>query len=677
MMGGASGSLAVAGQAGFMGCYARWNDEELVIGNRHIERRWQIQNGMLTAISFRDLDAGCEWIAKAANRSGLAAPGTVGKERRPVSISASGGQFSPVEANSLVVEISAIGPQNIGCRFQVFPESRGVAMRYQSDGHGKETGSSPLGELAQPPTAFEQAAGSADPADDGEALEDLLLAPQHLRLVEVSFSDQTDNHNELVSEREWMVTSNERDILGKGNLFRVENVVTGAGLILLKQAPLPDSRPVRNDWDLCLAPASRRLRFAGGSDPFVVLAYRGGRNGRIEALQDYQRQVRKYDSGRDGMFLSNTWGDRSRDARINESFLSSEIAAGARLGVEVVQIDDGWQKGHSINSARGAGVWRGFWAADPHFWDVDAQRFPHGLGMLVSAARTHNMKFGLWYAPDSSQGFANWRRDADRILELFRAERIDYFKLDSIEMSSAEAEKNLCCLFDRVLRESNGKAVLDLDVTAGHRLGYFGALDTGPIFVENRYTDFHTYWPHLTLRNLWKLSQYIDPLRLRMEFLNNQRNSTLYAEDPLAPARYPPDCLFAMVMFANPLGWFETSNLPEEYLATTARLVGLWKQEKARLYSGNILPIGGAPDGVSWTGFASVAKDERSGYLLFFRELNEHSEWAADLSMFSNRLDQVAVLSGEGDASLERGRIKVRIPKPLQYLWVRVTTGKL
>ena len=45
-------------------------------------------------------------------------------------------------------------------------------------------------------------------------------------------------------------------------------------------------------------------------------------------------------------------GDRSRDARINEAFLLKEIDAGAALGVDVVQIDDGWQKGRTANSAR-------------------------------------------------------------------------------------------------------------------------------------------------------------------------------------------------------------------------------------------------------------------------------------------------------------------------------------
>lgn len=55
------------------------------------------------------------------------------------------------------------------------------------------------------------------------------------------------------------------------------------------------------------------------------------------------------------------------------------------------------------------------------------------------------------------------------------------------------------------------------------------------MFVENRYTDNYTYWPHLAFRDLWQLSAYIAPSQLRMEFLNPYRNAEKYAADPLEP----------------------------------------------------------------------------------------------------------------------------------------------
>jgi alpha-galactosidase len=660
-----------SGSLDFQTCYARWSNTELVLGNAHVKRVWRIRDGLLTATSLHDLDSDTQWLAKPAARPAPYPAAAVPDERRQVTITAQGGRASPVEAESLVVTMVATGRTTLNYRFQIFPHARGVAIQFAADGIA--AGAAPVArkETAATATGIELAK-AAMAADAGDSLEDLELAPTHLRFTQATLLDQTDNHNELVFEKEWLLMMNEAPLQLPGNVFFVENSLTGAGLLFLKQAPLPHARPQKSDWDALVVAGKRRVRFSGQGYPFVLLAYAGGRSGRIEALQTYQRQVRSYDPARDGMLLSNTWGDRSRDARINEAFILKEIEAGARLGVDVVQIDDGWQKGRTANSARGKGVWNGYWATDPLFWQPDPQRFPHGLEPLVQAARRQGMKFGLWFGPDSSHDAANWNRDAAKILELHRTQGIDYFKIDSVKATTTAAETNLQRFFGRVLQESAGRVVFDLDVTAEIRPGYFGAMGAGPIFVENRYSDFHRYWPHQTLRNLWMLAQYVDPLRLRMEFLNNTRNVQLYPDDPLAPVRYGPDCLFAITMFANPLGWFEVSNLPEEYVASVSKLVRIWKRERSTLFGGSILPIGSSPDGMAWTGFASVAPDRRGGYGLFFRELNKSPDFQIDLSLFAPGAYAVDVLAGSGTARVDAGKLSVRIPEPLQYLWIRL-----
>jgi alpha-galactosidase len=201
-------------------------------------------------------------------------------------------------------------------------------------------------------------------------------------------------------------------------------------------------------------------------------------------------------------------------------------------------------------------------------------------------------------------------------------------------------------------------------------------MEVGPVFIENRYTDWHNYWPHQTLRNLWKLSHYVDPVRLRMEFLNNTRNQGKYAGDRLAPAAYTPDTLFATVLFSSPLGWFESSNLPEPFIASAAKLVNLWKRERAQMFGGSLYPIGSAPDGVAWTGFASVARNRKSGYLLLFREANDDAEWTTtDLPPFDGTHFRVETLAGTGSAEFVNGRLRARIPSKLQYLWLKLSTA--
>lgn len=669
---------AAGEEAKFRTCYARWSPDELVIGNAHIERSWRIRDGLLTATSFRDLDAGCQWIAKPANSPAPCPNGILPDDHRSVTITAKSGRFSAVEEESLVVEMVADGKQRLSYRFQIFDAARGVGIRFDGEGTAQATaagnGKAAGDGKAVEATGIEAAPQTAAAKESGDALEDLFLAPQHVQFTQVTLYDQTDIRNELVFENNWLLQPNEAPLKLKGNVFYLENKLDGTGLVFLKLAPLPYARPVKSEADAMVRPGARRVRFAGQGYPFVLLAYKGGRFGRIEALQTYQRQLRVYDPQRDGKFFSNTWGDRNRDARINEEFMLKEIAAGARIGVDVVQVDDGWQKGLSANSAKGKGVWNGYWAADPDFWRPDAKRFPGGLAPVVKAASKQGLKFGIWYAPDSSGDFANWQRDADRLLELHKTEGIDYFKLDSIKMHSTAGEANLRRMFDRVLRESQGRVVLELDVTAEIRPSYFGLPEQGPIFVENRYTDFHNYWPHQTLRNLWQLSHYVDPLRMRMELLNNTRNAALYKDDPLAPARYRPDALFAMTMVANPLGFFETSNLPEAFVAETAKLVAVWKRQRAAMFSGRTYPIGDAPDGASWTGFATVGVGGKSGYLLLFRELNQQAEWSADLPLFGGKVSKVTRLAGNGSAQFTGQRLTANIPQELDYLWVRVET---
>jgi len=654
----------------FKSCYARWNTDDLVVGNARFERRWRIRDGLLTATSFRNLKTGTEWIREPAVQP---APVTPAWRDRVCSlkIAASSGCLDVTGEESLQVWIEDGDAQTPVCRIRIFPQADGAEILpgtlHEPPSSGNSTQEKPA---ASAPSGVEEA-GPMIVSDSDESLENLMLSPRHLRLTQVRLMDQSDVRNELVGENEWLLM-NERNLDLSGNVFFLENAVSGEGLVFVKFAPLPHARPVKSAHDCQINAMERQVRFCGQGYPYVLLAYTGGRAGMTAALHGFQRQLRRYQPERDGMFLSNTWGDRSADGRVSELFLMKEIEAGANLGVDVVQIDDGWQKGRSGNSVLGKGAWGKFYESDPGFWSPHPARFPNGLKPLIESARAKHMKFGLWFAPDSQDDNAHWKRDVDLILENYRTLGVEYVKIDAVEIPTRKAEANLQKFYDKVMRDTGGRVTFDSDATAGMRPTYFGTPASGPVFVENRYTDWQNYWPHLTLRNLWKLAHYVDPVRLRMEFLNNARNADKYGDDPLAPARYSPDTLFATVMFSSPLGWFEVSNLPEDYRKSVAELVAIWKRERVRLFSGNIMPIGGAPDGMTWTGFASVPRDGGSGYVLLFRELNLNARWTLDMNMFSGGAKTVTKLAGVGEAAISGDHLTVYIPETLRYLWLKV-----
>lgn len=648
--------------ASFQDCYARWNGSELTVGNDRFERKWAVQDGLLVPQIFRIKNPGFEWLAH-SNISQKDQCNSLG-------VTTDYGRFGPAEAESLRLKITIAGESAHSLEMKIFPGIVGAVITGKDDNA-----------FSPPPpavfvTGIEHAENGFHKDKQPPATENLFLAPAHLRLTQVNLFDQTDVHNELVSENEWLLAPNEAPFELSGNLLIVENTISEQGLIFLKLAPLPHARPENNISDFVINPRANKISVRSGSYPIVTLAYQGGRPGYIAALQHFQRKLRTPDFDRDGVFLCNTWGDRSRDTRINEAFILKEIRAGQRLGADVIQIDDGWQKGRSKNTAAGNGVWGGWWAADPQFWTPDLSRFPHGLKPMIETAKSMGLKIGLWFSPDSSNNATNWQRDAACILKLYRELGIEYFKIDGLDTEKPLAARNERRLFDYVLNASSNNVVFDLDVTAGNRPGYFGMPEIGPIFVENRYTDWHNYWPHQTLRNLWRLSQYVDPLRLRIEILNNLRNATNYNQDPLAPAGYRADTLFAMAMLASPLGWFEISNLSSNQVSEMAPLVSLWKRERSSLQGGTIIPIGNTPDGLVWTGFASVAHDHSGGYLLLFRELNDEPSYTFSLKPLFPAASAATVLAGRGDVRQQNNQLIVTIPSKLDYIWLRLSSVK-
>jgi len=503
--------------------------------------------------------------------------------------------------------------------------------------------------------------------------------PNHPKVTAFDLMDQTDNHNELLTTREWTAQWNEHTITVSCCAFDVCDLETGSGRVFLRLAPLPHARPVACD-DFRVDSLARTVEILSNGYPYVTREYRGGRIGRIQAFRQLQRALRPYRSGRDGRILSNNWGGGYSDVRLNEEYALREIEAGAKLGVEVIELDDGWQKGRSANSllikdSKKNGVWNGYWAFDPNFWDADPIRFSHGLDPLVAAAKAHGMDFGLWFGPDSSNDAANWEKDADRLLAYYRTPGIRYFKIDSMKSFSPLALAHQRAMFDKILAGSSSNVVFDLDVTAEIRPGYFGLPDIGTLFVENRYAKHCSWWPHQTLKNLWSLAEVVDPVRLRMEFLDPKQHADRYAErfpkSPLRPELWTGDAVFATVMMSSPLAWMEIQGLQPETVAEMAPLIAVWKRERDRLHTGMTYPVGAKPDGFSWTGFVTSAADGQGGYVLLFRECAAETSFTLDLSPYV-AAGSVERLFGTGSAKRDGTNLQVEIPDKLGYLWLKV-----
>ncbi len=502
---------------------------------------------------------------------------------------------------------------------------------------------------AAPQTAVDRNIAFTSMETDPQKAAKLLAPPQdtvdavphsirHGSLLKSLYFDDTDRNDYLIEETPCHLYG--YDHPHAGSRFLIRDRESGETFFLLKDGPTLHSTLDRHCDEFFWRDGAACGIRGSGIDPEQLSstqfhrAYGAilGVGASLNRLLSTYLAVTGPRTGLEPFTISNTWGDRNRDAALDEFFVRSEIDAAAELGIDYVQIDDGWQRGVTKNSGLAAGgVWEGYYAVDEQFWSVHESKFPNGLEPLVEYGRERGVKIGLWFSPDSTGSFSNWRRDADVLLSFYRGLGIDQFKLDGIKIRDKEGEGNLLQLLTAIEHESDGSIDFCMDVTAEIRLGYLYGRRHGKIFVENRYTDWGNYYPYRTLRNLWMLARDMPSRRFQIEVLNNRRNVQAYADDPLAPRGYGMDYLFAIAIPATPLLFMELSHLAQEARAELKPMITLHRSIRDRLSECSIAPIGELPDGHVFSGF-QCAHPHGGGYLLLFRDVAPRTEYTFTLA---------------------------------------------
>jgi alpha-galactosidase len=507
------------------------------------------------------------------------------------------------------------------------------------------------------------------------------LPHHHLSLECAQFFDITDRRNTLVQVRH--LRPYLRPFAIAGNVLVCRDAFEDRSLIVIKESPCSDTQLPEGGDDF--VSRSNELQVIGVGltpkdldpsewTPGYGFAFGAAPREEYEVLtsiRDYQRRQRIHRNDPDEMIMLNTWGDRSQDKAMSEAFVLEELAAGRRLGVTHFQLDHGWE-----TTQDAAKTWpldlKRIWDT-PHFWNVHPTRFPRGLAPCIDAAKAAGIELCIWFNPSPEGSNEHWSDDANVLIGLYRTYGIRTFKIDGVRLPDKTAEINTRRMLDAVMEVTHDEAVFNLDVTAGRRFGYHYFNEYGNKFLENRYTDWSNYYPHWALRNLWMLSRYVPAQSLQIEFLNRWRNEEKYpAGDPLAPARVPFDYCFAVTMMGQPLAWFEASRLPEEAFATGA-LIRTYREHMSAIHAGCILPIGEEPSGTGWTGFHS--SEERAGYVLVFRELNDRP--AADLQLWGmdERNPRFSLVAGAAGAAATAtqvpGRVRFELPGPFSFALFR------
>lgn len=642
-------------------CFARADGDVLIIGNACIERTFNLGSNRLQSQSIQGGDV--HFVLGGKRPEFVLGDAT--KRARTIQWRATTIEPTPIEHAHLRIEVLESYEQvDIKRIYRVYPRCPAIGC----DFYVRRTSEAPVEFNSQE-----------------TVLQSFELPGRHWHFAAAEFFDRTDQINNLVAESACLGYS--RPTLLRGNVLQAKPLNLPGGLFFVKEAPCSFVQLHYPGHDFSCSMSEVQVAGAGIAPAdlprgewiriygVVTGIYDGTELGFLTALREHQKRLRRHDSHRDDMIMMNTWGDRNRDARIGEDFVKKQVDACRRLGVTHLQIDDGWQQGLSKNSADNSGRLWDQWTQES--WQPHHDRFPNGFPPVFEYAAERNVKLGLWFHPSNSNDYASWENDAAVVIDLYRKFGVRYFKIDGIKLPTKRAETNLRRYLDMVLKQTDSEVVFNLDATADNRGGYHYFYEYGNIFLENRYTDFGRYYPHWTLRNLWMLSKYVPPEKLQIEFLNKWRNPDKYlANDPLAPQRIPFDYQFAVTMAAQPLAWFEGSNLPEEAFQI-APLVKKYREVQADFHAGCILPIGNEPSGTGWTGFQSIRGDE--GYLLVFREWNDHPKTKLMTHLPAETPVRLTHVLGAGASSIvptdADGRLEFALPEKYSFSMYRYEIG--
>jgi hypothetical protein len=626
----------------FQDCYVKLEGNELKIGNDSIERVWNVQGDIPIVQSLKNKQTNKEWLAVSENYDWLSFPDQKYAFYNSSFTSGTMKNFF-VEANT--DDDCGIGRKHLRIEVNleyekylikwvhiVYPQTPILRSFIQVElisgldsSEEVEIVTDRIGELFH----------SSELSDDYQ--DGIPLAPVHCGWKSVHFLDKTDDYDNLVHANHGLLSRRESRYVN-GNLFFVEDHLAKEGITFIKEGPTP----------LAYLGSTKSDFYIKGQNVFTtgwgfnqkdfnktkvistygssILLWSGDSENAYTALNTYHNSLHVFVPKKDAFIMSNTWGDQSCDGRLSEGFLLKELEKAKELGINFYQIDDGWQNGTTSNSVNPGGVWGiGYYKANPDFWKINKKRFPNGLEPVIASAKEKGIRMGLWFSPDSINDFENWEKDSCVLIDLHNKYGISAFKMDGVKFETKVGEENLTKLFNRVITETNGNVFFNMDVTAEVRSGYFGRLQYGSLFVENRFTgvfgSWPNYYPHCTLRNLWMLSKYYPSNRLQMEFLNVKRNTELYKGDILSPASCGIEYSFAITMFANPLAWMELTGLDEESAHILGGIIPKYLDIQSDILSGHVLPIGDEPNGTGWAGFQSV-KSEGIGYLLIIKEYN-------------------------------------------------------
>lgn len=360
---------------------------------------------------------------------------------------------------------------------------------------------------------------------------------------------------------------------------------------------------------------------------WVVLYPESTADARELAMKQFDRARFPIDATRDIWVKANTWGsggsNQESAAKASEHEVLKELESVSDLGIDLLQIDDGWQRGRTTEAD-----------AKTHEWHTRKDWYPNGWSTLRKTAADKDIQLGLWTAYTAK--LEDLKRNFDQ--GGFVTWKYDFAHIDNYENLFHNWSK-----FRDFILYTDHKARMALDVTENApRFGYFWARDFGCIWLANRkpYYPVKTIpKPTLLLRENRELAEYINLNKFELPIQNFDRVNPQESDASLYGASYG----VALGLMGIPT-FFQTTYYYENASRDAVRaLLSIYKREQAALYDSYVFALGDEPNGAAWSGFQWMHPGSKTGYLLVFRE-RQNTETSRTLSLrFSQPGDRLKI----------------------------------
>lgn len=366
---------------------------------------------------------------------------------------------------------------------------------------------------------------------------------------------------------------------------------------------------------------------------FQAGAIKGGEDALAEA---YRTFVLKYitlnKESRKPYIFYNTWAYQERNKwwngkkyldSMNQERILKEIDVAHRMGIDVFVLDTGWYEKTGD-------------------WKVNRQRFPDGLKSVKERLDKYGMKLGLWFDPLSaavSSRILNTHRDcimtvggkadppspvweteesqrlclasrywsafADELIRLVKEVGVTYFKWDAIiqfgcndpghwhgTSENTEQERADCYAFQVGIAMSRivdklckacPEAIVDFDVTEGHRYMGLGFLASGKYFLINNGPYYHNI-DHPSPKNRW-INIFVYPGPARGWICRTPLSFDKWIPSVLFLTHYLPDDshdsqlinICSLILGQNGI-WGDLLGVSEEGVKLFGKMLGYYKQ---------------------------------------------------------------------------------------------------